>query len=359
MVSSRVVEYVFFFGLLGVVAYLVWQIIMPFVSALALAAIIVTICYPLYERIRRVMPWQNEALASLVTTLSVLVILVIPVTFITYSIVSEVTSFAEQFSVDADSDTVQGHIDTLEQRLQELFPAYSESLNVDEIVRAAGEFLQPRIGPLFGGIASTIFLFFIAMIGTFYFFKDGKYFTKTLISISPLPDEEDEIIVRRLSQAVRSVATGTVLIALIQGTLTAIGLSIFGFERAILWGSIASFGALIPSVGTSIVFVPAVIFLASIGDFGRMIGVIIWGMTAVGFIDNLLGPYLMSRGNAMHPFLMLVSVLGGISFFGPIGFIVGPVVVSLLIVLLELYNMHIRVAEREYDHESTTHQSSG
>jgi len=72
-----------------------------------------------------------------------------------------------------------------------------------------------------------------------------------------------------------------------------------------------------------------------------MLLLIVWGTSAVGLIDNLLGPYLMSRGNAMHPFLMLLSVLGGIAYFGPIGFIVGPVMVSLLLVLLELYNSHI------------------
>lgn len=106
-------------------------------------------------------------------------------------------------------------------------------------------------------------------------------------------------------------------------------------------GSIASFGALIPSVGTSIIFVPAVLYLIFQGNIVFAVGLTIWGMLAVGLIDNLLGPYLMSRGNTLHPFLVLLSVLGGISLFGPIGFIIGPVVVSLLMVLLELYTLHI------------------
>jgi predicted PurR-regulated permease PerM len=72
-----------------------------------------------------------------------------------------------------------------------------------------------------------------------------------------------------------------------------------------------------------------------------MVGVGIWGAVAVGLIDNFLGPYLMSRGNSMHPFLILLAVLGGISAFGPIGFIVGPVLMSLFKVLLELYSVHI------------------
>ncbi len=77
------------------------------------------------------------------------------------------------------------------------------------------------------------------------------------------------------------------------------------------------------------------------GQYIHAAGLLVWGVLAVGLIDNLLGPYLMSRGNKMHPFLILLAVLGGLSVFGPIGFIVGPVLVSLFVVLLELYSLHI------------------
>ena len=78
-----------------------------------------------------------------------------------------------------------------------------------------------------------------------------------------------------------------------------------------------------------------------IGDWGLAIFLALWGTLAVGLVDNLLGPYLMSRGSSLHPFLILLSVLGGVGMFGPIGFVVGPVIVSLFIVLLELYSKHI------------------
>ena len=162
-----------------------------------------------------------------------------------------------------------------------------------------------------------------------------------MVQISPLPDKDDEHILRKLAISIRSVALGTVLTALIQGTLTAIGLSFFGFERAVLWGCIAAIGALIPGIGTSIVFIPAILFLVYTGQYVTAGGVFIWSALAVGLIDNLVGPYLMSRGNKLHPFFILLSVLGGISLFGPIGFILGPVSLTLLLVLLELYSIHI------------------
>jgi len=160
--------------------------------------------------------------------------------------------------------------------------------------------------------------------------------------LSPLTDTNDALILKRLASAVRSVAVGTVSIAILQGVLTAIGLTIFGFDRAILWGCFAAFGALIPGVGTTVVFVPAIAFLIYNGSNLSAIALTVWGVLAVGLIDNLLGPYVMSRGNTMHPFFLLLSVLGGISLFGPIGFILGPVILSLFLVFLELYLVQMK-----------------
>lgn len=335
--TYRIVENVFFFGFMAIVAYMVWQMFLPFLSALALSAIIVTICYPMYNRILGYMPKRNETLAALVATLSVVLVVILPLLILSSLLVAEAVSI---YRVLGDTQY------SLAQSLNDL-EAYVESyvpgaeLNFTEYIRQSANWLASNLGAIFAGTASTIFLFFISMIGSFYFFRDGKLFTQTLIRISPLPDDRDELILQRLGTAIRSVVTGTLLIALIQGTLTAIGMAIFGFERAVLLGTLAAFGALIPSVGTSVVFVPAILYLLFTGSYLSGIGLLIWGTLAVGLIDNLLGPYLMSRRNSIHPFLILLSVLGGVSLFGPIGFMVGPVLVSLLLVLLELYGQHI------------------
>lgn len=343
MASSRVVEYVFFFGLMGIVGYIVFQMLTPFLSALALAAIIATICYPLHDAILRRLPFDNDTIAALITTIVVTLIVVLPLVLLTSAVLREAVSVysllgSEEFSF---SQTVAD----LESYGQKYIP--SLELNITEYLRQGAKWFSSRLGSIFAGTASTIFLFFIALIGSFYFFRDGRAFTRWLVRISPLPDNEDTMILERLSRSVRSVATGTLFIALIQGTLVAIGLAIFGFERAILLGTVAAFGALIPSIGTSIVLIPSIIYLLIIGDYGNAVGLTIWGSVAVGLIDNILGPYLMSRGNALHPFVILLTVLGGIGLFGPIGFVVGPVLVSFFLVLLELYNQHIAEVSHE------------
>jgi predicted PurR-regulated permease PerM len=337
MLMNRIVEYVFFFGFMGIVAYLVWTMLAPFISALALAAIIVTICYPLYLRLVKKMPKQNETLAALLATLLVVTVGMFPLIFIASSLVNEAVSI---YSLASNGDVgFESSFNNLEATLQQYAP--SLELNFVEYVKQATSWLAGNVGAIFAGTASTVFLFFIAMIGSFYLFRDGREFTKKLVVVSPLPDTEDELILKRLARAVRSVATGIVFMAIIQGLLTGFGFWVLGFERAILWGVIAAFGALIPGVGTTIVFIPAILYSVVTGSYLIAIALAVWGMLAVGLIDNLLGPYLMSRGGTMHPFIILLSVLGGISVFGPIGFIVGPVVTSLFMVLLELYTIHI------------------
>lgn len=337
MIPNRIVEYVFFFGVMAIVGYLVWQLFAPFISALALSAVIVTICYPLYLRVLAHIPRRNESAAALATTLLVLVIVILPILMLTSAILREAVIIYNLLG--AGEFSIIETIEALERDAQAYVPGLE--LNVTDYFRQIAQWLASHLGAIFAGTASTLFLFFISIIGSFYFFRDGKQFTKRLVELSPLPNDQDELILRRLSIAVRSVATGTILVALIQGVLTAVGLTIFGFERAVLLGAIAAFGALIPSIGTSIVFIPAVLYLLFTGSYFNAVGLTIWGTLAVGLIDNLLGPYLMSRGNVIHPFLILLSVLGGVVFFGPIGFVVGPVVVSFFIVLLELYTQHI------------------
>ncbi|MCA9354026.1 MAG: AI-2E family transporter [Candidatus Kaiserbacteria bacterium] len=347
MKLSRVVEYAFFFGLLGLAGYMVWLIMAPFVSALALAAIIVTICHPLYTRIRQIVPRKNKSLAAFASTMIVLIAVIIPVTIVSSLVVKEIVSFYQELETGGHS--FQNSIATLESSIQTFAPGFQ--IDLTEQIKVTAQWLTGNLGAIFASTLSTIFVFFIAMIGSFYFFRDGKEFLQLVIKASPLPDHEDQIIFDRMGRAVRAVATGTLLVALIQGTLVAVGFSIVGLgERAILWGSIASLGALVPGVGTTIVTAPAIIYLFFTGHLVSGVILLIWSMLIVGLVDNLIGPYLISRGNNLHPFIILISVLGGISLFGPVGFVIGPVVVTLFLVLLEIYNQYI-VQEKKITEE--------
>lgn len=346
---SRVVEYVFFFSLLVLAGYMVWLIMAPFLSALALAAIIVTICYPLFERILTKTPRKNRSIAAFLSTMVVLIAVIIPIALISSLVIREVVSFYQE--LDSGGLSFQSGIASLESAVQTYIPGFQ--LDLSEQIKLSAEWFTGNLGAIFAGTVSTVFAFFIALIGSFYFFRDGKELLQVVIKASPLPDHEDEIILARLVRAIRAVATGTVLVALIQGSLVAIGFTFFGIERAILFGSVASVGALMPGIGTSIVTAPAIIYLFFTGEVVSGVGLLIWSILIVGLVDNLIGPYLMSRGNNMHPFIILIAVLGGLSLMGPIGFIIGPVVVTLFLVLLEIYNQYIVKEQRVTQEEES------
>lgn len=339
MAALHVIQNVFFFVLLGLATFLMWKLFEPFLGTLALAAIIVTICYPLHKRVKIHVYKNNESLASFVSLIIVIGAVIFPLSIIGSLLLREAVSMYTLFN-GASYTSFTAVLEHAESLVQVFVPEFS--FDVGEVITQLANFIAAHLLTIFAGTATTILSFMLALIATFYFFKDGARITQYIVKLSPLRDGEDTMILERLSNAVRSVALGTVLVALIQGILTSIGLWLFGFERAILWGVMASIGALIPGVGTAIVFIPAIAFLIMTHSYLIAGGVALWAFCAVGLIDNILGPHLMSRGNPLHPFVILLSVLGGITLMGPIGFVIGPVIASLFTVLVELFASHVR-----------------
>lgn len=336
---QKIVEYGFFFFLLAVSAYLTWGLVEPFAKTLALAAVLVSICYPLYERVLKKVPQGGGTAAALISVLIIALIVILPLAILGSLLLREASALYTIFgSSGSGSAAFIEAFNRVESLVQQVVP--SVSIDIAAIIRQGAQFFAEHIVSIFAGTASTVFLFFIGAIATFYFFRDGKQLTAYVIALSPLDNLKDTQILNRIARAVRGIAMGTVSVALIQGVLTAVGLALFGFDRAILWGCLAALGALVPGIGTSIVFVPAVIYLFVTGSTIAAILLMLWGVLAVGLIDNLLGPYMMSRGNNIHPFLILISVLGGIAAFGPLGFILGPVILSLFLTLLEIYHSY-------------------
>ncbi len=344
MTISRIVEYVFFFLLLVGSGYLVWKVLSPFIGALALSIVIVTICYPLYEKFLKISYKKSPTIAAGLSTLTVVCVVVLPLVLISSLFVKELASFYQTLNTGQEL-AIEKYILNIEPAIQKYIPSFQ--INFTDQIRQGAEWLVKNIGAIFAGTVSTIFIIFVSLIGSFYFFKDGREFVKLAIKVSPLPDREDELIISRLARAVRTVATGVVLVSLIQGTLAAIGFAIFGVERAVLWGAVGAILSLIPGLGTITVMIPGIIYLFFTSTLFNTIGLAIWTILIVIFVDNILSPKLMSRGNNLHPFIMLISVLGGVSAFGPIGFIIGPVIVTLFVVLLEVYNQYIVKAKKQ------------
>ncbi|MEI8174522.1 MAG: AI-2E family transporter, partial [bacterium] len=227
-------------------------------------------------------------------------------------------------------------LDTVGNKINQILPD-GASFNMKDTISTFVSFLTSNIANIFNTTITALFSFILLLLTIFYFLKDGENWKKTFLKLSPLSNTDDEKILNKLSKTINGVIKGYLLIAFIQGTLTGIGLTIFHVPNGALWAVVAGVAAIVPPLGTAIVSVPAVIFLFMTGHTGEGVGFLIWSTLIVGMGDNLLNPYIVGHKINIPPFLILFSVLGGISLLGPVGILIGPLAVSLLYTLTEIY----------------------
>jgi len=330
-------ELYFLLILLAGIFVLAFFIFRPFLYAFILAIVFATVFEPVYKKVLAITR-ERKSLVAFLATISVLIVVVAPLVFLGIQIFQEATGlYFSLIENDGETDLSRLIGDTM-QSLTRFSPVPVEfSLDVSQYLKQGLSWLLQHLGSLFANVAKAIVSIFIFLVALYYLFKDGRKLKAAVVALSPLQDIHDETIFNKLALAINSVIKGNLAVALIQGILTAVGFAIFGVPNATLWGSVAAITALIPGIGTALVLLPAILYLYFSGETLFATGLLLWGMTAVGLVDNFLGPKLASRGIRLHPFLILLSVLGGIGFFGPLGFLLGPLVLSLLFALLEIY----------------------
>ena len=177
------------------------------------------------------------------------------------------------------------------------------------------------------------------LISLYFFLKDGAGFKEWIIVLSPLDDKYDKEIFKRMRSAVSAVFVGSLLIALVQGILVGLGLAIVGVPNYILWAFVAALSALLPGIGTGLVTIPAILYLYVLGDVFQAVFLAVWSVALVSLIDNVLLPVFYSRGTEVHPLAILFTVLGGLIVFGPVGFLLGPIALSIFLALVDIYQI--------------------
>lgn len=355
--NSKMFQTYFLIALVAVSCGLTFFIFRPFLVVLILAAVFAVVLQPLYRGVLRRMSGLPGLAAFLTIIISVLCILV-PLTLITVEMVGDAQNLYASFtdgggkvSLDATSkyinDTVTRYVPSLG------LAGIDLSTSVNQYIKDGLTWLVQNLSGLFGGATQLFISFFIFLFALYYLLRDGMKLKRMVIEASPLLDSDDNIVFARLELAINSVIRGSLTIALIQGILTGIGFTIFGIPNSILWGAVAALAALIPALGTALVLLPGVAYLFIVGSMWPAVGLLIWSVFAVGLIDNFLGPRLVGKGMQIHPLIVLLSVFGGLVFFGASGIFLGPLCTSLLFALVSIYP-HISKQAREAKIASNT-----
>ncbi len=336
--TRQTIETVFFLAALGLVVVLLAWLIKPFVHALVLALVLAILVKPVYRRLRRWLGGHGTA-SALITVIALCLIILAVIALIGTQVAQETINLYNAYLDPSSSSPL---LEQLAAQIQNIAREISPfiTIDLDSVRSQILSWLVEHVSNFFSGFAAVAINLFLMLLSLFYLLRDGAALRQGLVKTVPLPAGETEIILHRLETTVTSVIRGSLTVAVIQGTLSGIGFALFGIPQPVLGGSVAAIAALIPGVGTALVLTPAIVYLFWAGSLASALGLLIWGVLAVGLIDNLLGPVLVGRGVALHPFLILLSVLGGLAFFGLTGFILGPLVLSFFFALLTLYAYH-------------------
>lgn len=299
-----------------------------------MSLILAILLSPVFRHIKKGL--KKDGLSAMLTVVFLIIIIILPLILVTNTIVDQAQSLYNHVSSsDAlTSDSVTGWV---EGKAQRFLPEFT--IDTKSYLAGFSSWVVSKLGGIFSGTVDFILKLALAFVALFYFLRDGEKLKEHVIGLTPWSRKRDEMFMGSVKTAVRSVVAGSLVIALIQGLLSGIGFAIFGVPNSTLWGTVAAICALVPGVGTALVWIPAVIFLVATGaPIWAIVGQVAWAVLLVGLIDNFLGPIILQKGINIHPLLILFSVLGGIQFFGPEGFILGPLVLSILFVLVKMFD---------------------
>jgi predicted PurR-regulated permease PerM len=333
--DSRSSETWFFVVILALAIFVSWLILAPYLGVLILAGTLAYLFQPLYKKFASGL--RYESLAAFLIIIIVVLIIFAPLAFFGVRIFDEAAGLYT--SITAHGGFNFGT--TLGAFIKKDFPSFPTAdfaaLNFNAYAQQGLNWLLQNFGVLFSGVAQIFFTAFLSLLGLFYFLKDGARLEKWLVGTLPLSPKYTEEIIDEMEAVASSVIKGTLLVAVIQGIVLGIGMFIFHIPDPTFWGALAIPVSVIPILGTWLVAIPAVGYLFFTGHTIAAAGLAIWSIVFVNLIYNLLTPRFIRRGLNLHPYLILLSVLGGIGLFGPIGFLIGPLILALLFALLKIY----------------------
>ena len=324
-------------------AYLSYQIARPFLGPVAWATILAVVFRPVHERFRLAM--RREHLSAAASTALTTLVALLPLALMGFAIAREAAQGYRQvaggFDPGADPATTLGELPLVG-------PAWLwaqarlEGLGID-LGSISDEFMQ-RVGGwavalatgALSNVTSFVIDFVLVVFILFFFFRDGRLILDNLRRVVPLEAEAAERIYLLIGEVIQATFNGVVVIALVKGLLVGLAFWVLGVPSPALWGAVGAVASILPVVGVALVWVPAAAVLWLQGHPAKALLMAIWGATVLSLIDNFLYPLLVGNQVRLHTLLVFISALGGIAVFGFLGFILGPVVATLTIALVEV-----------------------
>jgi predicted PurR-regulated permease PerM len=326
--------------ILGGVTLLFLYLLQPFFFPLFWAAVIAGICHPLYRRINRRM--NSPTLSTMIIFLVIAVLILLPAGIVGTLVFNESFQLYETLSpgtknIDRSFEHIIGAI--ADNSLAKLFHVNKAFLiaKTAEVVRSVTNYIFVNLTALTQNTFALLVQCAIMFYTLFFFIRDGDKFLRTAMRIFPLGMGREKLLYDRFRVTARSTLKVTLIIGGIQGILGGIVFFITNLEGALIWGLLMILMAVVPVVGCSIIWGPAGILMLLTGHIWEGVLILVFGVAVISTIDNLLRPVLIGKDVEMHPLLIFLSTLGGIVLFGFSGFVIGPIITSLLLAIWAMY----------------------
>ena len=330
--------------LVAAVTALFLAVAWPFLKPLLLGALLAGLFHPLYRWITRLLGGRRS-LGAAVTLLVLLVLGLGPLSVFLGIVVQQALMVSDQAIPWLTQHLGAASTFNVNEWVMQRFPALAKYMpsqeqlleQVGTAAKTAGAFLVTFASRMTVTTASFLLNLFVMLYAMFFFFKDGHKILERIFYYLPLSDEDETSILARFTSITRATIKGTLVIGIIQGALGGIAFRVAGIEGAALWGTIMTILSIIPGIGAPLVWVPVVIVLFVNGQYVTATLLLVWCGAVVATIDNFLRPVFVGRDAQMPDLLILIGTLGGLFLFGPMGFIVGPIICGLFLTVWDIY----------------------
>jgi len=325
----------FFFGILLFLLYQLLRVLSPFLGAIVVSATFALIFYPANLWIRKRLVTNRTAAAG-ISTLAALLTLALPMLIFGWLLLNESRELYPKTNQWLTTISQREFDIQLPERIKAYLPP-----DFGNILTGNIKILQEKITRSGTGLLKNLFFFIInfgvMIFALFMLFRDGERFLNWLIDILPMDQEYKHRVAHQLYTTTMAVVRGLLLTAMLQGFIGAFGYWLAGVKSPALFGMLTSFAALIPFVGTSLVWLPLSAGMYFLDGAKAGLFVLAWGAVAVGLTDNFLRPILIGKGAKLPVFLLFLGIFGGLQVYGPIGIFLGPLLISCVTVFLQIY----------------------
>jgi predicted PurR-regulated permease PerM len=342
---------VLFFALLALALALCFALVLPFLHLIAMAVVLAILVSPLHRALARRI--RHRSLAAGLSCLLAVVVLIVPVTFMAAEAVQQTTTLAQSLQ----SAVRQGQLSRwlrpldvplvatahrwLEQRLD--LSTVTPEMLIRQTIGQVSSFLAKQSLGMVKNVAGGLIQAGLTLITLFFLLRDTPRLLAALRPFLPLDNRQTDALLQRVVDMIHANVYGAAVVAVTQGALGGLAFWVLGLPSPLWWGIVMMALCFVPLVGAPVVWVPAALALAVQGAYGKALGLTLWGVLVIGLVDNFLRPLVIGARTQQHPLIVFFSVFGGLVLLGPLGLLLGPMILATALALLEI--LPLKLAE--------------